>query len=63
MGGFNREQAREQLKIPERFRIEAMVAVGKPGLVEKLPEKLVARETPSDRRALSQSVCEGDFAF
>lgn len=63
MAGFNRDAAREQLKIPEKFRVEAMAAVGKPGVVDKLPEMMQARETPSDRRPLEQTVCEGVFAL
>jgi len=63
MAGFDRERARELLKIPEQYRVEAMVAVGKPGAVDQLPEKFQAREVPSDRRPLAQTVCEGVFAL
>jgi hypothetical protein len=38
-----------------------MAAVGKSGPKELLPEKLQARESPSDRRKLSESVFEGPF--
>jgi nitroreductase len=63
MAGFSYEQTREKLQIPERYKVEAMVAVGKPGAVDQLPEKLQAREMPSDRRPLEQTVCEGVFAW
>jgi nitroreductase len=61
MQGFDYERARKELAIPEEFQVEAMAAVGKPGPKELLPEKLQARETPSDRRKLSESVFEGPF--
>jgi nitroreductase len=61
MEGFEYERARTELKIPEEFEVEAMAAVGKPGPKEALPEKLQARETPSDRRNLSKSIFEGPF--
>jgi nitroreductase len=59
MEGFDYERARRELGIPEAFRIEAMAAVGRPAPKEMLSETLQARETPSERRALAASVCEG----
>lgn len=61
MEGFHYEQARQALRIPDEFQVEAMAAVGKPGSKELLPEKLQPRETPNDRRKLSDSVYEGPF--
>ena len=61
MEGFDYERARKELRIPDEFQIEAMAAVGKPGPKELLPEKLQKRESPTDRRKLSESVFEGPF--
>lgn len=61
MGGFNRDAARASLAIPEEFAINAMAAVGRPGPIEALPEAVRQRETPSDRRPLSETVHEGPF--
>jgi len=61
MQGFDYGRARKELKIPDEFQIEAMAAVGKPGPKEVLPEKLQARESPNDRRKVSESVFEGPF--
>ena len=61
MQGFDYARARTELRIPDEFQVEAMAAVGKPGSKESLPEKLQARETPNDRRKLSESVFEGSF--
>src|SRR5437763_15633419 len=61
MEGFDYERARKELRIPDEFQVEAMAAVGKPGPKEVLPDKLQARESPNDRRKLSESVFEGPF--
>jgi len=63
MQGFDYERARAALDIPEGFRVEAMAAVGRPGDPARLPEALRAREAPSDRKPLSETVCEGPFNF
>jgi len=61
MEGFDYERARKELRIPDEFQVEAMAAVGKPGSKESLPEKLRRRESPNERRKLSESVFEGPF--
>ena len=63
MVGFDYDRARTELKIPEAFKVEAMAAVGKPGAIENLPEKLQKAESPNERREVSASICEGVFAF
>jgi hypothetical protein len=61
MEGFDYERTRKELRIPDDFQVEAMAAVGRPSPKELLPEKLQARESPNDRRKLSESVFEGSF--
>jgi nitroreductase len=56
MQGFDYERAREALRIPEDFRVEAMAAVG-------LPAPAVAGDTLTQRRPIEQTVCEGPFRF
>jgi nitroreductase len=63
MQGFDYERARTELNIPEGFRVEAMVVVGRPGDPATLPEKMRERETPSDRKPLSEITREGPFSF
>jgi nitroreductase len=63
MQGFDYEGARSELNIPEGFRVEAMIAVGRPGDPARLPEGLRGREAPSGRKALSEITCEGAFNF
>jgi len=59
--GFDYERARTALKIPDGFQVEAMVAIGRPGKKEDLPEKIQQRESPNQRRKLSETVFEGPF--
>ena len=61
MEGFDYDRARTELRIPDDFQVEAMAAVGRPGPKELLPEKLQRRESPNDRRKVSESVFEGLF--
>ena len=57
MQGFDYERAAELLELPDAYEVECMVAVGRPGQVEDLPEDLRERETPSGRKPV------GDIAF
>jgi hypothetical protein len=63
MQGFDYARAKTSLEIPDEFRVEAMVAVGLPGRVDDLPEEQRPRETPSRRRPLSQTICEGPYSL
>ncbi|HEX4267136.1 MAG TPA: nitroreductase family protein [Steroidobacteraceae bacterium] len=63
MQGFDYERARTELGIPEDFRVEAMIAVGRPGRRESLPPALQERERPNDRRKLAETICEGKWAL
>lgn len=61
MGGFSYDRARDELGVPERFAVEAMIAVGHPGRLEDLDEAIRAREVPSGRRPVQESIFEGRF--
>ena len=63
MQGFDFERARSMLKIPEGFQVEAMAAVGRPAEPDTLSADLRDKESPSDRRKLEQTICEGPFCF
>jgi nitroreductase len=63
MQGFDYARAQRELHIPDEFCVEALVAVGKPGSKEVLPQSLQERETPNDRRPISETVCEGRWAL
>ena len=61
MQGFDYDKARETLEVPDDFAVEAMAAVGRPGRVEDLPEKLRQRELPSGRKTVDEISIEGRF--
>lgn len=59
MTGVDFAKAAEVLKLPERFRVEAAIAVGYQGEKSALPEGMQTKEAPSDRRPVSGSVYNG----
>jgi len=61
MQGFDYDRAREVLNIPDDYEVEAMIAVGKPGKKENLPQKLQEREFPSTRKKVAEIAFEGKF--
>ena len=61
MSGIELDRIRAELRVPERFRIEAACVIGRIGDPAALPEKLQAREAPSDRKPVSDFVFRGDF--
>lgn len=63
MAGFDRDRARADLQIPDDYDVEAMVAIGRPGDPDDLPEQLREREVPSGRKPIAKIACEGTFCF
>lgn len=61
MQGFDYEAIRANLKIPDSYTVLAMVAIGKKGKIDSLPEELKSKETPSDRKPLKSIVNRGTF--
>lgn len=63
MAGFDYEKARTTLKVPDDYAVAAMFAVGRPAPVDVLPENVREKEVPSDRKPVTEIICEGAFAF
>jgi len=61
MQGFDYDKAKEVLQIPNGYQVEAMIAVGKKGKKEDLPQYLQEREFPSARKNLAEIAMEGFF--
>lgn len=59
IAGYSKSALIKELNIPENYNPELMIAVGKPGKVENLPEALREREKPSQRKSLEETVFEG----
>jgi nitroreductase len=63
MAGIEHDKIRNELDLSPKYKIEAAVAIGRPGDPATLPEGLRAREVPSPREPLSKIAAEGRFAF
>lgn len=61
MIGFDLARAAERLEVPNDHRIEAAVAIGRMGDPASLPDRLRAREMPSDRAPLARIAMPGRF--
>jgi hypothetical protein len=61
MSGFDYAMAKDKLGIPDDCAVEMMIAVGRHGKTEDLPENLREREKPNDRKPLEEIVFEGKF--
>ena len=61
LSGFDYDQVKEELKIPDGYTLEVMGAIGRPGKKEDLPITLQSREIPSTRKPLQQFVFQGSF--
>ena len=61
MSGIDLAKARTELGVPDGFRVEAAVAIGRIGDPATLPEGLREREVPSDRKPLDQIAYPGNF--
>lgn len=59
MSGFDVERATKELKVPPRWRVDAVFAVGRVTDKAVLPESLQKKEAPSNRRPLAESIDEG----
>lgn len=61
MQGFDYGKAKQLLKVPDNYQVEAMIAIGKPGKKEDLPKQLQARELPSRCKKIAEISFEGQF--
>lgn len=59
--GIDMARTRVELNVPEHFRIEAAIAIGRQAPVETLDGGLQHKEHPSDREPLSAIALEGGF--
>lgn len=61
MVGFDMDTAFAQLQVPQGYRIEASIAIGRRGDKSLLPEAMQSREEPNGRMPVEQFVMEGRF--
>lgn len=62
MAGILPDRIRSALNIPDRFKIEIAIAIGRQADSAALPEALREREKPSPRRPLGETAFRGVFA-
>ena len=63
MAGFDYAKAKIDLKVPDSYTIEEMIAIGKPDKKEKLPVDMQKTEEPNDRKKVSEFIRAGIFSF
>lgn len=63
MAGFDADQLRQAVQVPEGYAIEAVVAIGKRADKAVLPDELQSMEAPNGRLPLAQLAAEGRFHF
>jgi nitroreductase len=61
MVGLDFDRARQELAVPDSFRIEAAVVIGRRDAPERLPEALREREFPSNRKPVAEIAFAGNF--
>lgn len=61
MAGFDYAKAKTDLRIPNDYSVEMMIALGRPGDPANLPEALCEREEPSGRNAVAEISFPGTF--
>lgn len=61
MAGFDTDRARAELGVPDDFSVIAMIAIGRPGPIENIPEHMRSIEAPSGRNKVAEFVFEGGF--
>lgn len=61
IGGFDHQQAAEKLNVPKTHQVMAMIAIGRPGELSQIPERMHKQEKPNQRKSLSKVAIEGSF--
>lgn len=63
IGAFDRASAATVLKVPESYAMDILIAIGKIGRPETLPNDLRGREVPTERIPLRDMISEDAFRF
>ena len=61
MQGFDYDRAKKELQVPDDYSVEAMIAIGRHGKKEDLPDYQQEREFPSTRKSIAEIAMEGIF--
>ena len=63
MQDFDYDALSRAFSIPDLYAVQMMIAVGRPGRIEDLPERLVSRENPTPRKPVSELAFEDAFPW
>ena len=61
MSGFDFDQAKKDLNVPDEYTVQMMFAVGKLAPKDNLPEEMQQNESPSNRRPLKEIIFKAEF--
>jgi len=61
MAGIHHKMIKDSLSIPEQFRVEIAIAIGKQAAPIQLPKELQDREQPSQRLPMNEIAFAGSF--
>ena len=61
MQGFDYDKAKTELNVPDGFVVEVMIAVGRPGEIDDLPDGARDMEAPNTRKPVAEIALEGGF--
>jgi len=61
MAGFDAKKAIKKLHIPQNYKVEMMIAVGKQGEIKNLDERMQKSEKPNNRKHVREFVNNGTF--
>jgi len=61
MAGYEMDLLKKGLNLSDEYAPQIMIAVGKHGNIQDLPEKLREREQPNERKNLDELVFEGNL--
>jgi nitroreductase len=61
MAGLDMKRAAADLNVPDGYRVEAAIAIGKRADKSTLPEQMQAREVPNTREKVENFAFEGGF--
>jgi len=63
MSGFDAKSAAEKLEVSDEFSVNVMIALGYPAEKSVFPESYQEKESPSQRKPISEIAMKGKFAF
>tara|TARA_Y100000310_G_C20604240_1_gene774687 strand:- start:483 stop:1058 length:576 start_codon:yes stop_codon:yes gene_type:complete len=63
MAGFDFAKVKRVLKIPNKYNVEAMCAIGKLADKSVLPKDIAKTEVPNQRKKLNEIISWGKFSF